>query len=335
MKRYGNLYERICDIDNLMEAHRNARKGKTWYREVQMVDADPLFYIESIRKMLIKKTYKTSKYFIFKKFDRTKEREIFVLPYYPDRIIQWAVVQVLESIWMKTFIGNTLSSLKDRGIHLGLVRLRKALQDRNATKFCLKFDVKKFYPSIDHDILKQIVRRKIKDRDVLALLDGIIESADGIPIGNYISQFFGNLYLSDFDHWVKERLHVRHYFRYCDDVVILAPEKPILHSILGGIREYLGKKLKLTLKGNHQVFPTFVRGVDFLGYRCFGNYTLLRKSTALNMKRKLIPMQDHTALVLRDLSVISSYHGWLSWCDGYRLSKKYIDPLMRKEILRT
>jgi len=330
MKRYGHLYERICSTENLIEAHENARKEKTWYRDVKMVDADPLFYIESIRKMLIEKTYRTSEYSVFTRFDRTKEREIFVLPYYPDRIIQWAVVQVLEPIWMNTFIGNTLSSLKGRGIHLGLSRLTKALQDRASTRYCLKLDVKKFYPSIDHEILKATIRRKIKDSDVLALLDNVIDSADGVPIGNYLSQFFGNLYLSDFDHWVKERLHVRHYYRYCDDIVILAPEKPMLHDILSKIRSYLTDKLHIRIKENYQVFPTFVRGIDFLGYRFFGNYTLLRKSTAKNMKRKLIPMLNHEALLPRDLNVIASYSGWLSWCDSYRLSRKYIQPLLAK-----
>ncbi len=334
MKRYGNLYAKIYDMDNLITAHENARKGKTFYKEVQLVDSNPEKYLKRIQDMLRNKTYRTSRYFVFTKMDKKKEREIFALPYYPDRIIQWAVVQVLEPIWMNTLISGTYSSLKGRGIHQGLQKLKKDLQQRNDTKYCLKLDVRKFYPSIDHNVLKSIIRRKIKDPDVLALLDNVIESEQGVPIGNYLSQYFGNLYLNGFDHWMKETNHLRYYYRYCDDIVVLGPEKSMLHRLLDRIELYFHEHLKLQVKENWQVFPTFVRGIDFLGYRCFGHYTLLRKSTALNMKRKLVRMLTHAELTRHDLNVIASYHGWLTWCDGFRLSKKYIDPLRKKEVLR-
>ena len=334
MKRYGNLYTQICDMNNLIAAHQNARKGKTFYREVLMVDNDPEKYLGQIQKMLREKTYHTSQYTVFTKMDKKKEREIFALPYYPDRIIQWAIVQVLEPIWMKTLIADTFSSIKGRGIHQGLRKLQKDLQQRQETKYCLKLDVKKFYPSIDHAILKIIIRHKIKDRDTLALLDDVIDSAEGVPIGNYLSQYFGNLYLSAFDHWIKETNCIRYYFRYCDDIVILGPDKPMLRRLLDKIREFFSTHLNLRVKENWQVFPTFIRGVDFLGYRCFGAFTLLRKSTVKMMKRKLVRMMTHETLTRHDLHVIGSYHGWVMWCDGYRLSKKYIDPLMKKEIMR-
>lgn len=334
MKRYGHLYSKIYDMDNLIAAHHNARKGKSFYREVQMVDADPEKYLGQIQEMLRNKTYRTSRYKTFMKIDKGKEREIFALPYYPDRIIQWAVVQVLEPIWMKTLIADTFSSLKGRGIHQGLRKLQKDLQQRQETKYCLKLDVKKFYPSIDHAILKIIIRHKIKDRDVLALLDNVIDSAEGVPIGNYLSQYFGNLYLSAFDHWMKEVNRVRYYYRYCDDIVVLGPDKPTLRELLGKIGEFFRARLNLKVKENWQVFPTFVRGVDFLGYRCFGHFTLLRKSTVKLMKKKLTRMLIHEKLTPHDLHVIGSYYGWVMWCDGNRLRKKYIDPLMRKEILR-
>lgn len=334
MKRYGNLYEKIYDMDNLVLAHQNARKGKTHYTDVKKVDADPEFYLTEIQKMLKDKTYRTSEYKTFIKHDGKKDREIFVLPYYPDRIIQWAIVQVLEPIWEGTLIANTFSSLKGRGIHQGLVKLQKDLRNRKDTKYCLKFDIKKFYPSIDHTILKSILRKKIKDADVLELLDGIIDGAPGVPIGNYLSQYFGNLYLSAFDHWVKETNRIRFYFRYCDDIVILGPDKSSLRGLLDKIREFFSSHLKLRVKENWQVFPTFIRGVDFLGYRCFGHFTLLRKSTAINMKRKLVKMTRFVDITRHDLNVISSYHGWLMWCDGNRLSNKYIRPLMKKGVAR-
>jgi hypothetical protein len=334
MKRYGNLYPKIYDMDNLIAAHQNARKGKTFYNEVKMVDGDPEKYLGQIQEMLKAKSYRTSKYTVFTKIDKKKEREIFALPYYPDRIIQWAIVQILEPIWMNTLISDTFSSLKGRGIHQALLKLQKDLQNRKETKYCLKLDVKKFYPSVDHAILKTIIQRKIKDLDVLALLENVIDSADGVPIGNYLSQYFGNLYLSAFDHWVKETNGIRFYFRYCDDIVIFGPDKSSLRGLLDKIREFFGTHLKLRVKENWQVFPTFIRGVDFLGYRCFGHFTLLRKSTAINMKRKLVKMTRFVDLTRHDLNVISSYHGWLLWCDGNRLSNKYIRPLMKKGVAR-
>lgn len=334
MKRYGNLYPKIYDMDNLIAAHQNARKGKTHYRDVCIVDSDPEKYLGQIQVMLREKTYHTSKYTTFTKMDKKKEREIFALPYYPDRIIQWAIVQVLEPIWMNTLISNTFSSLKGRGIHRGLWKLQKDLQQRANTKYCLKLDVKKFYPSIDHTILKTIIRHNVKDPDVLTLLDNVIDSADGVPIGNYLSQYFGNLYLSSFDHWMKETNRIQYYYRYCDDIVVLGNDKSMLHGLLDKIKLYFNTYLKLQVKENWQIFPTFIRGIDFLGYRCFGNYTLLRKSTVITMKRKLVRMLDHETLIRHDLNVISSYHGWLKWCDGHRLSKKYIEPLMKKEVMR-
>ena len=333
MKRHGNLFSKICAFDNLIEAHRNARKGKTHYSEVKMVDANPEKFLYIIQDMLINKTYHTSKYRTFTKTDKKKEREIFALPYYPDRIIQWAIVQILEPIWMKTFVKGTYSSLKERGIHNALQDIKHDLKDGHGTKYCLKFDIKKFYPSISHTILKEIIRKKIKDSDVLAILDEIIDSASGVPIGNYLSQYFGNLYLNGFDHWVKEGKQIKYYYRYCDDIVILAPDKTTLHTLRKEIQEYLLSILKLELKSNYQVFPTDIRGIDFVGYRIFSNYTLVRKSITANMKKKLSPLKNMAELTPHDQNVIGSYHGWLMWGDTYRLSNKYITPLMGKKVI--
>lgn len=333
MKRYGNLYEQIYDKDNLRLAHKNARKGKTHYKEVVMVDSDVELYIDNIYTMLKDETYKISKYKTFNKIDKGKNREIFVLPYYPDRIIQWAIIQIVEPIWESTLIINTYSSLKNRGIHFGLKRLQKDLKNKDETKYCLKIDIKKFYPSIKHTLLKKILQMKIKDKKLLNLLDEIIDSTKGVPIGNYLSQYFGNLYLSIFDHWIKENKRMKYYHRYCDDVIILSNSKSTLQKLLIDIKTFLNVKLSLTLKQNYQVFPTTIRGIDFLGYRCFGKYTLLRKRIVKSMKKKLIKMIKFAELTKHDLNVISSYNGWIKWCDGFRLNVKYITPLMDKQVI--
>ena len=335
MKRYGNLYSKIYDMNNLKLAHRNARKGKGWYKEVKMVDADEEHYLKKLQDMLINKTYKTSEYETFLKKEGLKEREIYKLPYFPDRICQWAIMQVIEPILINNFTKDTYSAIPGRGIHLVKKRLTKAIQnDVPGTQYTLKLDVKKYYPSINHNILKAKYRRIFKDDDLLWLLDEIIDSTPGdtgIPIGNYLSQYSGNFYLSSFDHWIKEVKKVKYYFRYMDDIVIFGRTKEELHQLKQDIEEYLMNELKLTIKENWQVFPTFVRGVDYVGYRTFLNYSLLRKSTCKAFKCKMLDIRkkclNGKGMTFSEWCSINSYKGWLMWCDSYRLTEKYITPI--------
>ena len=337
MKRYGNLYSRIYDMDNLKLAHKNAKKGKGWYKEVKMIDEDPDKYLKMLQDMLINKTYQTSEYETFIKKDSGKERLIYKLPYFPDRICQWAILQVIEPILLKTFTDDTYSAIPERGIHKCLHKVEKAMQtDVPGCQYCLKIDAKKYYPSINHDILKTKYRKLFKDDDLLWLLDEIIDSTPGdtgIPIGTYISQYSGNFYLSAFDHWIKEVKHVKHYFRYMDDIVIFGETKEELHRLLADIREYFKVNLKLKIKGNWQIFPSYVRGVDYVGYRIFLNYKLLRKTTCKQMKKKLTNVNRHRLegkpLTYSEWCSINSYKGWLIHCDSYRLSQKYIAPVQK------
>lgn len=335
MKRYGDLYGKIYDLENLRIAHKNARKGKGWYKEVKLVDANEDYYLKKLQKMLIDKTYQTSEYETFIKSDSGKHREIYKLPYFPDRICQWAILQVIEPILIRNLTKDTYSAIPGRGIHLAKKRMEKAIwNDIPGTQFTLKLDVKKYYPSIDHDILKMKYRRLFKDKDLLWLLDEIIDSTPGgvgIPIGNYLSQYSGNFYLSAFDHWIKEVKRIKYYFRYMDDIVIFGDSKEKLHQLKREIDDYLAKNLKLRVKENWQVFPTFVRGVDFVGYRMFFGYSLLRKSTCKNMKRKMRAIirkcNNGQEMSHSEWCSIYSYRGWLVHCNSYRLEEKYIKPL--------
>lgn len=336
MKRYGNLYAQVWDMANIREAHKNAQRGKKHYREVQMVNNNPEKYLLQIQEMLRDKTFQNSEYEVFTKADSGKEREIYKLPYFPDRIIHHCVMQVLEPIWMKTFIADTYSSLKGRGIHKGVKRVKEALLDKDNTQYCLKFDIRKFYPSVDHNILKGIIRQKIKDQDILWLLDTVINSAAGIPIGNYLSQYFGNLYLTYFDHWMREEMGCKYYFRYCDDVVILHSDKVALHELFIEVQKYLSTNLKLTIKSNYQVFPVDSRGIDFLGYRFFHDYTLLRKSIAQRLKAKILSVKRHwrTQSVSQVVNGIMSYFGWLRHGNCLNLARSCMDNTIRWRIGR-
>ena len=314
MKRLKNLYDRIISIENLELGDVLARKGKSDNKHVLEHDKNREENILKLHHALKNKTYTTSKYNTFKIYE-PKERLIFSLNYYPDRIVHHALMNVLEPIFVKTFTVNTYSCIKGRGIHRAVDNLKNALKDVDNTTHCLKLDVKKFYPSINHDILKQILRRKFKDKDLLWLLDDIIDSTDGVPIGNYTSQYFANLYLTYFDHWIKETKRVRYYFRYADDIVILSSDKHYLHTLLGEIKEYLSTNLKLTVKKNYQVFPVGVRGIDFLGYVFFSStHVLIRKS----IKKRFARMMKRNY----NTHSFSSYNGWIKHCNGRHLLKK-------------
>lgn len=315
MKRIGNLYEQIYCIENLELADSIARKGKSKQPGVIHHDLNRKSNIRELHRMLKNKTYKTSEYTTFTIFE-PKERLIFRLPYFPDRITHHAVMNILEPVFVSTFTADTYSCIKGKGIHAAANSVKRALKDVDNTQYCLKLDIRKFYPSIDHSILKQLLRKKIKDNDLLWLLDEIIESTDGLPIGNYLSQYFANFYLTYFDHWMKETKCVKYYFRYADDLVILSDNKPYLHNLLFEIRQYLNENLKLEIKRNYQVFPVDARGIDFVGYVFYHTHTLLRKSIKQNFARMLKKRRNDKS--------IASYNGWASHCNSKNLMKKLL-----------
>lgn len=321
MKRVGNIFEQIANIDNINYADNKARKQKKNFGIIKH-DKNREKDNNELSDQFSNLTYETSEYSIFKIYE-PKEREIYRLPYYPDRIAHHAIMNIMEHIWVKTFINQSYSCIKGRGIHKLNKDLKKTLSnDPERTKYCLKLDITKFYPSINHDILKTIIRKKIKDKKLLRILDGIIDSAKGVPIGNYLSQFFANLYLTYFDHWLKEEVKIKYYFRYADDIVILADNKVILHKYLILIKLYLSNILKLQVKSNYQIFPVSSRGIDFIGYKFYHTHVLLRKSTKYRMYR-LINKYKTCKITSDNLKRrCSSYFGWLKYCNSKRLLQK-------------
>lgn len=316
MKRISGLYEKIISVENLTEAEIKSRKGKKHQYGVKVFDRDRENNIRKLHEMLKNRQYRTSAYTMFTVHE-PKERTVFRLPYFPDRIVHHAVMNQLEPIFVSVFTSDTYSCIKGRGIHATARALRRALNDEAGTKYCLKLDVNKFYPSIDHATLKRLLRRKIKDNDLLTLLDEIIDSTEGIPIGNYLSQYFANFYLTYFDHWLKENRRVKYYFRYCDDLVILSDNKAELHQMLSEIKEYLRVNLKLSVKKNYQVFPVDSRGIDFVGYVFFHTHTRLRKSIKKAFARSISSNKG--------VASIAAYYGWAKHCNSNRLLKKLLD----------
>jgi hypothetical protein len=353
-------------MDNLFLAYKNAKKGKGWYKEVKEIEKNPWYYLGLLQEMLVNHEYHTSEYETFFRKEGKKVREIYKLPFFPDRIAQWAVLQVIEPQLLAYFTDDTYSAIPNKGIHAAYRKLRHAVDTvPDEMTYCCKIDCKKFYPSVDHEILKRKYRKKYKDPELLWLIDEIIDSIStcpateeniafynlqgkpvnivtakngeqfiddvGIPIGNYFSQYDGNFYLSDFDHFMKEVVHVKHYYRYMDDICVFASTKEELHRILAVMDEYLRTELNLRIKDNYQIFPSYIRGVDFVGYRIFRSYTLLRKSTADQLKTKmsalLVKVESGQEMNYSEWCSINSYKGWLKYCDSHRLEEKYIVPL--------
>ena len=329
------MYEEIYDIDNLRLAHKNAQKGKGFYSEVIEINKDPDVYLLELQKMLKDKTYKTSEYETFIKNDNGKERIIYKLPYFPDRVCHWAIIQIIEPYFIDKLNHCTHSAIPKRGIHSALKQVDSYMKgDKEGAKYCLKMDIKKYYPSINHDKLKLVYIRMFKDMDLIWLINEIIDSSGGgvgVPIGNYLSQYSGNLYLYQFDRWLKEELKVKYYTRYMDDITIFHDNKAHLHKLKLDIEGYLRGNLSLEIKGDWQIFPSMVRGVDFVGYRHFGDYILLRKSISKKLIRAMRDIQNKLSnggkLNYTDYCSINSYKGWLKWCNGHNLYVKWIKPL--------
>lgn len=321
MKRKGNLYHKIYDLDNLRLADKKASRGKSYQKGViehKKIQEENLLKLHFI---LRNKEYRTSPYLNFQIMEN-KIRDISRLPYFPDRICQHAIANIIEPILSSTFISDSYAAIVGKGIHKASFALRKVLKDNPNLKYCLKMDIRKFYPSVPHNRLKELIRKKIKCKDTLNLIDEIIDSGGGIglPLGNYLSQCLANFYLSYFDHWLKEVLKVKHAFRYCDDIVIVAADKTYLHEILIKIKEYLNVNLKLEVKGNWQVFPIEVRGIDFVGYvikiKNEKVYVKLRKRIKKRFARMLLRNKNSSS--------IASYLGWLKYGNCKHLEKKLL-----------
>lgn len=318
MKRHGRLFPDIVSRDNIELAYDKARKGKAWQRTVQRVDARRDERLGQLQVDLKAGRFTTSPYRI-KKVYEPKERDIYVLPFYPDRIVQHALMSVLEPIWTPLLIHDTYACIPGRGLHAGS---RRTMELVRGYRYFLKCDISKFYPSISHDIMFAVVQRKIKCTPTLDLMGNIIYSLPGgknVPIGNYTSQWKGNLYLNELDMFVKHELRVRGYVRYCDDFVLFSNSKQELHEWREAMRESLWEHLGLTYS-KAEVAPV-TQGVDFLGYRHFPDKILLRKSTARRVRRRLarLPQQYRAGCITLEQyrSSVASTWGWLRWANTF------------------
>jgi hypothetical protein len=333
MKRHGNLYDKVISIDNLRLADETARKGKLRSYGVRLHDKNREEHIQELHEMLKAGTYKPSPYNTFT-IHEPKERLIYRLPYYPDRIVHHAIMNVIVPIWVPLFNRDTYCGLPGRGIQAAADRVKYFLRkDPEGCRYCLKIDIKKFYPSIDHDALKALVRWKIKDKRLLALIDDLIDSTEqGIPIGNHPSIFLALLYFAKFIIWLKQEKGVKYLVVYADDITIYGPSKQELRKLLAEIEDYLDRELKLTVKPNKQIFPIarnhrdkHGRGVDFLGYVFYLEETRLRKGIKKHFARAVAGMRKAKKPISK-ADYLQRCASWWGWCK-HSDSKNFITKL--------
>ena len=337
MTRYDILkndgYELKLELPEkaLIKADKKARRGKKNTYGVKLFDKDRDNKLLKLHEDLKSGNFKTSEYSVFKVYE-PKEREIFRLPYYPDRIVHHAIMNILEPIWTKIFPYNTYSCIKGRGITGCKKQVEKIIDSykKSDKLYCLKIDIKKYYPSVDHDVLKSIIRRKFKDKRLLNLLDEIIDSGIGLPVGNYLSQYLSNLYLCYFMHYVNEVLKVK-VTEYADDICFFSDNKSELHEVYNKVKNYLEGELKLTLKSNYQIFPISYnrfdksgRALDYLGFKFYRNQVLLRRFIKCNLCKRLNKLIG--ILTIKELRIkLSSYIGWIKYSNSKNLFNKLLN----------
>jgi retron-type reverse transcriptase len=320
-----NLFHNIVSIPNLLKAWKEFKRGKRNKKGVGDFEMCLEENIFELHEDLISKKYQHSEYADFYISD-PKRRHIHKASV-RDRVVHQAIFQILYPVFDKHFIYDSYSSRKSRGTHLGVQRTyracRKVSKNWKIKTYVLKCDVRKFFDSIDHSILRNLILKKM-DCDETMRLVGILfksfekEKEKGLPLGNVTSQLFSNIYLNELDQFAKHDLKLKYYFRYCDDFVIIHENKDFLLEIMEKIRNFLRENLELDLHPKKVEIRPLRRGIDFLGYVILPHMVVLRTRTRWRIIRKIKMMRKklETDLISEEKfkSVLNSYFGVVSHC---------------------
>ena len=293
MKRHGDLYQRICDFQALCDAAGEAAKGKKKKRQTAafLLNLEP--EVIRLEEELRARMYHPGSYYTFV-VKEPKERMICATGF-RDRVVHHAVCKVLGPIFERLYVHDSYACRKGKGAHAAI---RRAQGYMRRFRFYLKLDVRKYFDSVDHAILKSRLRRKVKDKDLLWLLDTIIDHpvpwtqpGKGIPIGNLTSQHFANFYLDPVDHFIKDDLGVKGYVRYMDDLLVFGDDKKELWEIYGRVERFLNERLELVVKdGSVVLSPTF-EGLSFLGLRVYPRIVRLSRKGWRRFRRKVMRLE--------------------------------------------
>jgi hypothetical protein len=342
MKRIGNLYLRIWDFENLLEAARRARRGKRSRPDVAAFHFGLEGQLFSLQEELQAKSYTPGPYRAF--YIRDPKRRLISAAPYRDRVVHHALCQVIEPIFERGFIHTSFANRVNKGTHAAL---EEATRLARRYRYVLKCDIEKYFPSIDHALLVERIARKIKCRDTLWLVETILRHSNpqeeviryfpgddlftpqerrrGIPIGNLTSQFFANIYLDGFDHFVKQELRRPAYLRFADDFLIFGDSPAELRGLLGRIGEHLATLRLCPHPRKCHVMPVRC-GVPFLGWQVYPDHRRLRRTTGVRIQRRLRELvEEHRAGRIgwdRVRASVTSWFGHLKHGDTWGLRRR-------------
>ncbi len=328
-KTVKNVYDDAVTFEKLLKAHKKSRIGKREKKKVILFELKLEQELLDIEKELKNGTYKHQGYTEFKVYE-PKERKIMASSY-RDRVVhQWYVENFIKPYFVPQFISTSYAGIEGRGMHKASKDVQIAM--RKAKKkwedyYILKMDVTKYFQNIDKRIFWNIFKRKIKDKKLLWLTRNILISTEGmvgLPLGNYTSQMFANIYLNELDQYAKHGLKCKSYFRYMDDIVIVCENKKIAQNTLKQLSKYLEEKLKLTLNSKTKIFKG-TQGVNFCGYKINENRLKIRNSSKYRMKRKLRKYTNELKegkITLPEIQrSIAGWIGYVKHADSYKLRK--------------
>ena len=319
---FTHVYDDIISVENLLAAWQEFVCGKRGKKDVQEFQYHLMDNILALHRDLKNKTYRHGEYQAFKIND-PKPRDIHKATV-RDRLVHHAIYRQLYSFFDRTFIGDSYSCRKGKGTHRAMNRFRlfsrKASKNNTRTLWVLKCDVRKFFASVDHDILLGIVGKYISDADTKALIAEVVGSfhstkiGKGLPLGNLTSQLLVNIYMNEFDQFVKHSHKAKYYVRYADDFVIMHHDKRVLESLLVCVETFLSDGLSLALHPNKVSITTLASGIDFLGWVHFPNHRVLRTTTKFRMLKRLCGLDKKDATA-------QSYLGMLRYGNAHMLAQ--------------
>lgn len=319
-----HTYEDIICLENLLDAWKEFIKGKRSRKDVQLFELNLMGNIISLHKDLVTKQYIHSPYQAFNISD-PKPRNIHKAAV-RDRLLHHAIYQILYPFFDSKFISDSFSCRRGKGTHRAMNRFRDyaAIVSKNhrRTAWVLKCDIRKFFASIDHGVLLTILERSIPDKNIMWLISRIIGSFHstregvGLPLGNLTSQLLVNIYMNEFDQFVKHSLKARRYVRYADDSVILSDNKEWLSDNLERIRAFLRDVLRLELHPDKVSISTFASGVDFLGWVHFPDHRVIRRATKRRMTRRALEQPSNESF--------QSYLGLLSHGNAVKATEVFL-----------
>ena len=334
-KTLKKVFDKKLTYLKLTEAYERASKNKRNRNDVIFYSMDLETNLMNLYKDIKIGKYKHGEYKVFTVME-PKERTIKALPF-RDRIVhQWYIEEFIIPYFVPKFINDTFACIKDRGTHKAVERIQKYMRimKRNyGHYYIIKFDIKKYFFNIDRDILFDILSRQIKDYKLLDFTRNLLFDSDekkGIPIGNYTSQYFANIYLNELDHYIKDELHIKYYTRYMDDFIILIQKKEDAKVIMEKVRKFLKNELNLDLNDKSGYYPNEL-GADFCGYRIYETHILLRKRSVKKIKKLVKYVNekyDNNSLDFEKFrQQFNSWRGHAKHANSYKLRKKYFDMI--------